>query len=133
MAANVWAKHTDSVMQTRRAKEGQGLCVLRAQEDCTQADPRGLEDGKGGQEDDGSTCFFRILEGGMVVMRRGGFACGWMIHLIWRFHTRCHGQGYFITWFADYCCKKRSTNSHKNKKLVEALKILPFELIQLSI
>jgi hypothetical protein len=114
-AVNGWLRYTNSLMQTRGAKKSQGFRVLRAQEDCTQADPGGLEDGKGGQEDDGSTCFFRILDSGAVVMSRGGFACGWMIHLIGRFHTRCHGQGFFITWFADYCCKKRSTNSHKTR------------------
>jgi hypothetical protein len=123
MAMDSWTWNADSVTQTRGAKESQGCRILRAQEDCTQADPRGLEDSEGGLEDEDTACFFRILEGGDGLDASERF-CMWMIHLIWRFHTRGHGQGNFITWFADYCCKKRLPNSHKNKKL-ETLMILP--------
>lgn len=55
---------TDVVTQTRGAKKGQGRGILRAQEDCAEADWRGWQDGEGGLGDKDSTCFLRILDGG---------------------------------------------------------------------
>jgi len=49
-------KYQDVGCQTRGAKESQGRRILRAQEDCSQANLGSIKDGEGGLEDEEATC-----------------------------------------------------------------------------
>jgi hypothetical protein len=53
-----------NTLQSRGAQEGQGCCILRAQEGRQEADGRGQEDGQGRRQDPGATHLARILDVG---------------------------------------------------------------------